>query len=976
MLKPETVDRALAAIKGYAQSEYFFDRLSSPAWLRPLAERGFFKHPQAAEEVEAYVRFRFWPELRYLVRMSKIPGAQPAVLEIALGIPPSNNSRVYDDFAEMALSLPAEMAARLVPKLLEGVRLPVKLLLKEKISEIIPFLANGGQFEAAKALVLGVLAVSPDPEAAPKKEKYLLFPEPLTFFEDFYYHRIVDKAGPVLVRALGIEAVQIFADLLDDAIRFSQKNDDGGNGEDYLYVAHPAIEIGGGRDDIPGILLYALRDAAEQLIKDKPEQLTNVLHIFELKRWSSYKRLQLHLCRLFLDAGGLGIGEEIFQDPEILDRPSLHHEAVLLLKHSFRRWSASTKQRLLEWIDRGWPDDASRRWLEISGQPVTDENIRQVGDIWKRDHLAVLQGQLPEPYQRKLDDLIAEIGPARKVEEPPTISGGAFAAVSPKAPGEFSDMSVAEIIEFLVTWTPGTDIFEPTAEGAGRDLGAAIGARLDEFVTAASEFRRLDPTYARSFFGALTAAVKEKRVFDWRPVLDLAAWVSSQPREIPGKRGELFVADPDWGWSRDAIIDLLSAGFETELAGRLTFNLRALVWDALRPLTDDPNPTIEDEAPHSEQSASPAVRRFAAKDERNREPDLTSISINTTRGRAMHAVFRYARWVRFWMDEQRLVPGGPSPALGAMPEVREVLDTHLDLGHEPTRTIRSVYGDHLTLLAWLDRAWLETNLARILPLDDVLYPFFRAAWSSFVVFNQPNTTLLKPLMACYRKAIQHLGKDIIPRHAVRSPEDALAEHLMAYYWHDALDFAGADHLLDDFYAAASDKVRGHAIWYIGISVPGWKQEAPPEVYLRLQNLFDRRLDAARSTPSAEMFSSELANFGHWFTSKKFDEHWSIETLLATLQLSLKTASEMDVVKRLAELCTRYPTESVSCLRFMIEGDRDGWILLGVEDNARAVLRQALDSNNAEAALSARQLVEKLIGKGHSGFRTLLSGSRA
>ena len=84
----------------------------------------------------------------------------------------------------------------------------------------------------------------------------------------------------------------------------------------------------------------------------------------------------------------------------------------------------------------------------------------------------------------------------------------------------------------------------------------------------AGEFRRLDPTYVRSFFGAVASALKAERTFAWQPVLELAAWVTAQPREIPGRKGGgHFVADPDWGWSRDAIIDLLTSGFDEKLPG-------------------------------------------------------------------------------------------------------------------------------------------------------------------------------------------------------------------------------------------------------------------------------------------------------------------------------------------------------------------------------------------------------------------------
>jgi hypothetical protein len=973
MLKPETVDRALEAIKGYAQYEYFFDRLNSPTWLRPLAERGLFKHPQQAEKVDQYIRFPFWPELRYLVRMSKIPDAQAEVLTIALGIPFSDNSRIYDDLAEIALSLPPVSGAQLVPKLLEGLRLPIKLLLKDRIGALIVYLAEGGQGVAAKTLAQAALALAPDPSVKDREEEILRFPTPQPLFEDFYYRRITDKVVPALAKALGIEAVQIFADLLDEAIRLSRKRaEDQGNGEDYLYVGHPAIELGKGRHDIPGILLYAVRDAAEQFITANPGRLSSVLEIFKPKRWTSFQRLKLHLCRVFLEAGGLNIAVETFQEPEVLNRASLQHEAALLLKESFFRWSTSARERLLEWMDRSWSEDAIRRWLEFTGQPITQDSIQQIGDIWKRDRYAILQGQLPDPYQRKFDELVAKIGPARALGEPRGIIGGAFGVVSPKAPEEFGNMSVAEIVEFLATWTPGTSIFDSTAESAGRDLSAAVVAKLDGFVAAAGEFRRLDPTYVRAFFAGLAGVLKQKLVFDWKPVLNLAAWVASQPREIPGRKGGLMVADPDWGWSRDAIIDLISAGFDKELDGRLTLDLRPLVWSALRPLTEDPNPSPADEVPDVQKSPSPVVRQFAGSDERTREVDLTTLSINTTRGRAMHAVFNYARWVRLCTDAQQTSRDEPCIGLDAMPEVREVLEAHLDVGREPTRTIRSVYGDHLTLLAWLDWNWLEPNLGCILPLADAEYAFFKAAWSSFVVFNLPNTMLRRALPACYSKAIHHLGKDVIPRHSVRSPEDALAEHLMVYYWLGALEFGDPDKLLDDFYALASDNVRGHAIWFVGTSVHGWNDEPPPEVFVRLQNLFSRRLEAARNAVSPDAFRSELTNFGHWFTSEKFDEHWSIETLLASLRLSKKTSPEMDVVKRLSDICPRYLAECVSCLRLILEGDREGWILVGVEEDARGILRQALDSNHPEASLSARRLIEELIAKGQFGFRTLLT----
>ena len=125
--------------------------------------------------------------------------------------------------------------------------------------------------------------------------------------------------------------------------------------------------------------------------------------------WSSFERLRLHLCRVFLEWGGLEVTEQTFENPEILNRASFQHEAVLLLKEAFSRLSAARQQRLLEWIDRGWSEASIRRWLEFCGQAVTDKAVEELSDIWKRDHYAVLEGQLHRPVGTRLPGAAAQL---------------------------------------------------------------------------------------------------------------------------------------------------------------------------------------------------------------------------------------------------------------------------------------------------------------------------------------------------------------------------------------------------------------------------------------------------------------------------------------------------------------------------------------------------------------------------------------
>ena len=84
--------------------------------------------------------------------------------------------------------------------------------------------------------------------------------------------------------------------------------------------------------------------------------------------------------------------------------------------------------------------------------------------------------------------------------------------------------------------------------------------------------------------------------------------------------------------------------------------------------------------------------------------DLLTLSINTNRGTAMHAVIETALWVR-----RELEASGNDVSVGfaAMPEVRDSLDVHLDPRVDPSLAVHAVYGRWLPWLLLLDEAWVQ-----------------------------------------------------------------------------------------------------------------------------------------------------------------------------------------------------------------------------------------------------------------------------
>ena len=953
MLKAETIERALREIgKGYAQYQHFFDQLKSPSWLLPLWQSGRFRNPPPPEREGDAVRLPYWPESKYLARMASLPEAQESVAKIVLEMLPTENSRVHEDLADVALAVDPALSARLVPQACEWVKSPWKLLLPEKLGNLIAYLARGKQGQAALRLAKAVFELRPDPRASEKQgDGSLLWPEPQAWIRDYDYGRVLERAVPPLVAEIGLDAVSLFIDLLEQAIQLSQRASDSGP-EDYTFISDPAIEETAEPDRLRSLVLGAARDSAKLSITAEPARFSLAIDLLRHKKWAIFRRLELYLSSVFVEQSG-AFSEEVFSEPQVLDAPSTRREAVTLLRAVFRFLSGETQSRLLAWMDAGPGDEYCQRLLDFAQWQVTSENMRRVANDWRRDHLAILSGQLPPAYQEALERLIASSGPPEALDRVRRVTGGAFGPRSPRSAEELTNMSVPEVIQILQCWTPptGSNIFEPNAEGLGRAFATTVAERPSDFVALAAELRAVDPTYVRCFFDGLVTALKGAKTFDWSEVLVLAHWVVSQPREIPGRTGGHFTNDPDWGWTRDSIIGLIVEGFE-ERSGRLPLADRGAVWNALYPLTQDPALSIEQETGD----------KF----------DPLFLAMNSTRGRAIDAVFQYAQWVRGFIGSKTEGTDWKLLTFADMPEVQNVLDERLDVSREPTLTVRAIYGRRLWAIAQLDWRWFERNINRILPTEPSATAFFEAAWESFVTTYHAHPTLLKILLPAYRRALDLMGTRNEKSRRQAAAEHSLAQHLVSSYWRAELLFGSGDHLLDDLYARASDELLGHTMWFIGRSVAGWDNSAPTEVYDRLRQLAERRIEVAIRNKDPQAFTKELAGFGWWFASGKFPDDWSLLTLISVLRLTKKTTSEMDVIKRLVELSASYPSECITVLSLMVEGDSDRWLLVGVQTQAEDIIRTALRSNNPKVISEARLLVENLIARGHFDFRVLIS----
>jgi len=957
----EVIDEVVELLQEAPLHEYFFGRLDRPEWLTPLKERGYFDDPPQPIVVEGRVRFPSWPQGRYLVRIAE--AASDAVLDIALGLPETANVRVHQHLVEAALSMPAQLSAKLVPRTrqwLEMLEVPSQLIIPDTLGQLLDHLTEGGQVEAALDLARELLFL----RAEDRSVGEFTFTDPHPRFDVWDYQALLKENIPKLVSADGEKALSLLCDTLEDAARISQRaygfdRSKSHPYEDGFYVQRPAIEDHAQNEPhgLIDALITAVRDATERLIAEDKASVPGLVVMLERRGWQVFDRLALHLLWRFPEAAPDLIAERLI-DRRRFDDSGLRHEYALLARKRFATLEASDKQTILAWIDDGPDLERFRQRREAFGEapPTKDEELRYA-DTWRRDCLALLEDGLPWRWRRRYRELVHRLGEAEHPEFASYTRAVRAGSTSPVTSDDLRSMSVDEFFRHLRSWRPSGDLMSPSYEGLGRELTSVVASDPEPFAAASLGFRGLDPTYVRAFFYGLRDATKQGRVFAWPSVLNLSRWVLTQAREIRGHEPEheaheaLHDRDLDWGETRKAIAYLLSEGLETTTRARLHLDLHSRIWDVLAPLTQDEEPTPEYEERYGESNMDPVT-----------------LSINTVRRQAMHTVVRYAVWVR---EEREAVGEGQNVAawFHEIPEAREILDHRLDPQVEPSTAVRAVYGQWFPYLVWLDNWWATHSVRRIFPPEPKYRALRAAAWGALVTFTRPHLETFEILKDEYRRSVQQLRASPSGKWMSAEPDERLAEHLMVLYWWGALGVEGRDDLLPLFFANAPDELRAHALDFVGLSLHRTGADVPLDTLNRLRELWDRRLNPSDREPV--LSGQEAAAFGWWFASAKFDDAWSMEQL----KVALTRTSDLDaydlVLERLAALSDRMPADAVDCLKLLLDRDVGGWRTVTYLSTQERILRAALRSEDLRAQRTAESLINRLGAKGQWDLGVLL-----
>ncbi len=929
---------------------HFFDQLTSPSWLPLLKEQGIFKEgPEPEHDVEkGTISYPPWPASAYLLKMAS--GEPVLVTQILDEIQPTENANVKSVLLAIATNLPIQNRISLMDKIKEWAKARHQFFVSEAASKLITKFIEEKQIEPAFTLAEVCLEILPDPKSEtppPEASTYVPMYNPITRLDEWQYGEFLRKDFTKLVELDPEKALGVLCRLLLEFLRLTflhHKEDP--KYEDLLHISRPAIEDHQQNHNHEGAehaLITTIRETASQLVNKNPALLKKIIIELENNKWDVFRRLALHLLSENPTVDPELVAEYL-TNKELFESSHLKHEYALLAEKGFNTLNPDQQNIIFGWIDAA--EEMSER-IAQSKDKIPDENAEWMKERWRRDKLSYIKNYLTGTRKQNYENYVERHG------EPdhPDFSSYSSSYVGPNSEVSAQTLLTLDteaLVSLLKTWKPKDEgfKFDNSKEGLGRELDAAIKLKPEQFRNIAEKFKGLDPTYIRAYLQAFESVIDAVSL-DWEQILSLCQWVVNQPREIAGRKAEFMDEDPHWGWARKAVASFISRGANRNL---IPFELRGQAWQVLEPLTNDTNPTPAEELDR----------------EGSLIDDAYTLSINTTRGEAMNAVIEYALWAYRNLEKEK---GKGKISFGDMPEVRTVLELHLKPDLDPSIAVRAVYGRFFPWLLLMDHDWTVENLKGILPAGQFDNALYNAAWNSYVMYVPPYDEPFKILRDRYKEAVLNLGKVDKKRRRFTDKDERLIEHIFILYWRGKIELS--DDLLVSFWNSANPELRGYALNFVGRSLQSDKEPNPPDILERLKKLWESRVAAAENSSDKTIFNEEMAAFGWWFSSAKFDEGWSAQQYLKALKMSSKIRSDHFVAERLKELVKTFPEETIKILSPLALSDEPGWMVFGNREEIASILTTALKSGNSVAVKEATELINRLVSKGYKDFTDLL-----
>ncbi|NTW88888.1 MAG: hypothetical protein HGB26_07150, partial [Desulfobulbaceae bacterium] len=581
----EMIEKALASVKKETDRQYFFSKLKNPLWVEPLRKRGYFNNPPGLKQLpDGYVQFPHWPELSYLLFIAEEVPDQ--VVEIILSLPKTDNQRVYYDVLAIALKLKGKNSAKMLPKLIEYIKLD-NLLLAYRFPELLQHWTSQGNIAEALEIAKLLIEFRKDPREKEKRARrkqdtdaWNTLLEPKSRFEKWEYQEILEKGVRPLAEHEPYQAAHLLIDAVASMIRLGIHPEDfeKSRNEDYSEIWCRRLDKSD-RDyqDVKEILVHTLTYAGKQVYEKAPEAIDTLVQALKKNRWKIFVRLRQYLFALYLSDKTLPWIHELILEHEGYSRWKHHYEFQLMIRRACeyfgsRLLSEIERKGIFDAILNGPKKDDFREWMgEQYSEEAFQQHQRNFHRVQLRPFATLLTGEVRSYFDELEGEAQAEIVSDDSYSPYSGFKTGIVRKQSPKSVEDLERFTDQELLTYLNDWDKEhrvkDDWLTEVTIAALVDVFQTIfkgkiipdSERLTFWMKHRDKIAR--PIYVAAMVKAMQETVKEKKLDNLNQWIEFCAWVLSHPDSMLEK-GQQEARDesrdhPDWRSSRQAVVDFI-----------------------------------------------------------------------------------------------------------------------------------------------------------------------------------------------------------------------------------------------------------------------------------------------------------------------------------------------------------------------------------------------------------------------------------
>ena len=674
-------------LKSEVRCAYFFKKLDSPAWLKPLKEAGWFDpdnpltSPEMLDQPGMYTVPR-WCAMIYLAKIANDAKECPCEETV------NNIAEIVTDVvAYIADNQQRMMHPSTVWELIKIINtLPIGYLEQRHITFMEWALQSTNQL---RLLVENEIQETFLPKLldAEAKELTLLFIK--VMLNDCDMISVMEKQAPVLMKLCGIDAADIILKQIHNIIAehphtFTMLQ---------RIEADPTEKPLGYDEVLVHFTCSLLRFAESNSIAETVEDLLRKSH-------DIFKQIALHaithhyeaLKHLFWQWQGNPL-EDVWLKPEL----------YRLLQTNCRAFDESEIEQILQWIESE----------EYIGLAEDDETRAKQEAYGRREWLSALMEtgneRIISAYHK-----YERINPA-KLERPGLLVWTETwkGRTSPTTIEELSGMSNAQIAQFLNDFKQerGSGPGVPTEDGLAEMLEEYVGLNPQRFANELHPFQGVRNFYQYWMLQGFLKAWRDKREFDWSNLLNFIHQLVSSERFWTEQHKTRYGGHSEWIF---AVAELVESGTRN---GEYAFDIKLL--------------------PLAEKILLVLVKKVELGPSRDFE-SVSMAVVNSDRGNVFSAMVNYA------LQFARVYGAGQADRWPQT--IKADFTKRLDRDVEPSFEFSFTLGMYLTYLWHLDKEWVISNIDCIFPRQDEYH--WHMAFSGYLLYSPQ---LYEPIYAVLKK---------------------------------------------------------------------------------------------------------------------------------------------------------------------------------------------------------------------------------